>query len=476
MGRFTKNEKNTAVYRYGNLIINLVISSILARLLSPEEFGIVAMVLVFTPLFNLIGDFGLSKGVLQDNSLTARDHDSIFVFSLYFSLLLSIVFYFLGSTVASFFEEIRLEKVVKVLALGVFFSSGQAVLKAILEKIGTFKKIASFTIIAQLFSGVIAIYLAFRGFSYWSLIWRILILNIIIFISFFVTVRPKLSLTFSIESVLKILNFSAYNFGFNIVNYFARNGDNFLIGKYMGSSNLAFYEKAYTLMMLPVYNLTYVFTPVLLPDFAQKKNDINYVRRRYKNLITFLFYCGVIIGSVVSLFSKEVVLFVYGKQWLYSANILAVFAIFIPLQMIYSTVGSVLLAYGMSQYLFKYSLVNSVLILGSVFLGIYSGASIVEIGILVGVVFTISFLFIMVYLMREIISYTRHDVIEMVLTSFRLYGVLILPFLFVCFELVEHPVSKISLLLMQIVLIVYHAFKFDRELFIRIVRNIRTTL
>ena len=244
----------------------------------------------------------------------------------------------------------------------------------------------------------------------------------------------------------------------------------------MGSSNLAFYEKAYTLMMLPVYNLTYVFTPVLLPDFAQKKDDIIYVQNRYKNLITFLFYCGVIIGSVVSLFSREVVLFVYGKQWLYSANILAVFAIFIPLQMVYSTVGSVFLAYGMSQYLFKFSLINSVLILVSVFIGINCDASIVEIGILVGVVFTISFLFIMVYLMRDIISYTRRDVIEMLLTGFRLYGVLMLPFLLVCFELVEHPVLKISLLLMQIVLIVYHAFKFDWELFIRIVRNIRTTL
>src|SRR5699024_4389501 len=101
-----------------------------------------------------------------------------------------------------------------------------------------------------------------------------------------------LEMTWGIPSIRKIFKFSAYQFIFNIINYFSRNLDKLLIGKYMGMSPLGYYEKSYRLMMLPLQNITHVITPVMHPIFSDYQHDLNHLAGAYEKIIRLLAFIG----------------------------------------------------------------------------------------------------------------------------------------------------------------------------------------
>ncbi|WP_010419243.1 lipopolysaccharide biosynthesis protein [Anaerophaga thermohalophila] len=391
----------SAIAKYSNIVLSVVIGAILARLLTPQEFGIVALVTVFIIFFNLLGDFGIGKAVVQNQQLTEYDIQSIFIFSIFFALLLATLFYFSAPLIAKFYSEDELIKVSKFLSLAVLFHTLQAVPKALLEKALRFKRIGLISVTTQLTTGIIAIILAYKDFSYYALVVRSILNGCFLFVVFYFLTPIKIIFKIDWSSINKIIRFSIFNFGFNFINYFSRNGDNLLVGKFLGSTSLGFYDKAYRLMMMPVQNLTHVITPVMMPVLSKYQDNRDIVYNTYSKVVKFLATIGFPLSIFLFFSAHEIINIIYGPQWDASIPVFKLLALIIGIQLIYSSAGSVFLSINRTELLFYYGLISSFILLSCISIGIFVGNNIVFVGYGIITGFTINF-FIVYYMLIHV--------------------------------------------------------------------------
>jgi O-antigen/teichoic acid export membrane protein len=157
----------------------------------------------------------------------------------------------------------------------------------------------------------------------------------------------------------QIFSYSAYQFLFNIINYFSRNLDKLLIGKYMGMSPLGYYEKSYRLMMLPLQNITQVITPVMHPIFSDYQNDLERLASGYERIVRFLAFIGLPLSVLLYFTASEVTLIIFGDQWIPSIPIFQILTLSVGIQIILSSSGSIFQAAGDTKSLFVCGLFSS---------------------------------------------------------------------------------------------------------------------
>jgi PST family polysaccharide transporter len=391
----------TAIAKYSNIVFTILIGAVLARLLTPKEFGIVALVTVFVTFFNLLGDFGIGKAVVQNQKLTKYDVQSIFSFSIVFALLLGALFYLAAPLIAKFYSEVELIRISKFLSLAVLFHTLQAIPRALMEKTLRFKQIGFITVVTQLITGIIAIILAYKDFSYYALVIRSILNGSILFVLFYFLAPIKVVLKIDWNSINKVIRFSIFNFGFNFINYFSRNGDNLLVGKFLGTTSLGFYDKAYRLMMMPVQNLTHVITPVMMPILSKYQDDSDVIYNTYRKIVKVLATIGFPLSVFLYFSAHEIINIIYGPQWDASVPVFKLLALIIGIQLIYSSAGSVFLSIGRTQLLFYYGLISSFILLSCIMLGIFFGNNLVSVGYGIVTGFTLNF-FIVYYILIHI--------------------------------------------------------------------------
>lgn len=328
--------------KYMVVVLQLVISAVLARLLTPEEYGIVAVITVFTSFFSILADLGVGNAVVQNQSLTKNDIQNIYAWSLKKAVLLGVLFALLAFPISWFYSDSVYLQLVPLLSISVVFSAANMVPNALLRKQKKFVLIGLRSIVVCIACASITITLAYFGASYYALIVNTISNSLFVFLwnlrgsglnPFHKTSNTK-------ESVDKIRSFSSYLFRFNIMNYFSRNLDNLLIGKFFGSSDLGYYNKAYTLMLYPINNFTSVLTPVLLPFLSERQNDIDFIYKKYLQFVKALSLVGLYVSVFCYFTSYEMVCILYGENWLLSVPCFQLLAISIWSQMICSCTGT----------------------------------------------------------------------------------------------------------------------------------------
>jgi teichuronic acid exporter len=370
----------TAIAKYSGVLISLVIGAILARLLTPEEFGIVALVFVFVTFFNLLGNFGLGPAIVQRKDLSSRDIRSIFSFSLLLAIILSLAFYLSAGWIANFYNEPVLIPIVRILSLSILFNVLRIVPGALFVKKLEFKKIGIINLSVQLLSGIITIILAYSDFGYFALVYKSVLDGVFLFGIYYILnpIRPVIQII--ISPIKKIASFSIYQFGFNFINYFSRNLDNILIGKYLGNSALGYYNKSYGLMMLPVGNLTNVITPVLHPVLSNHQDDKPYIYRAYIRVIKILAMIGFPLSVYLYFAAPELIMVIYGSQWRESVPVFQILAFTIGFQICLSSSGSIFQAIDRTDLLFLSGGISACLMISGITYGIFVGKSIEAVG------------------------------------------------------------------------------------------------
>ena len=381
----------TALSRYSNVLVSILISAVLARLLTPNEFGIVALIAVFTSFFNLLSNLGIAPAIVQNKSLTEEDISSIFSFSIAISLFLSAIFFFIAPFIASFYNEPVLINLSRLMALGILFYSLQAVPNGLNRKMLRFKQIGIISVVVNIVSGIIAIILAYLGFSYYALVINSILTGFFTFIAYYILSPVKPSLGIQVSSIRKIARFSIFQFLFNFINYFARNADNLLIGKYFSPSALGFYDRAYRLMKMPVQNLTFVITPVLHPVLSNYQNDKKVIYDAYYKIVKFLGIIGFPLSIFLFFSASEIIRIVYGPQWVQSIAVFKLLALTIGIQIVLSSTGSIFQATNRTNLMFYAGFLGAVLIVGGIIYGVFIGKSLVSVGYGIMVAFSLNF-------------------------------------------------------------------------------------
>ncbi|SFC11386.1 polysaccharide transporter, PST family [Alkalibacterium subtropicum] len=331
----------TAIGKYSIVVVQLLVNAIVSRILTPEEFGIVAAVNIFLVFFQLLADFGIGPAVIQNKDLNTKEVNSIFAFSLYIAFGLAVVFVFLGYPMSLFYGNEVFIPISRILAIAVFFYGILVVPQSILLREKNFRLVNITTVIGASVSGIIAISLALLGFSYYAIIIGNTAKAFTLFVVFYMKTDTRFSLKFNRGPLKKIFAFSRNQFLFNFINYFSRNLDNLLIGRYFSASALAYYDKAYQVSLYPNQVLTSLVTSVIHPILSDYEEEKERIRRVYLRISNLLATLGMPLSVFLFFAAEEVILFLFGGQWDGSVQAFQILALSIWIQMILSSTGGI---------------------------------------------------------------------------------------------------------------------------------------
>lgn len=363
-----------ATSKYTNVILGLVFSAVLSRLLSPEDYGIVAVVTVFTNFFSLFADMGIGTAVIQNKKLSENDENRIFTFTLYVGLVLFVMFSLFSIILVAIYENPVYYIVGPLLGVSLALTTFNMVPNARLMKSKKFLLVAIRTVLSAVFGYVVAVIIALVGGKYYAIIFQSIITALITFLWNWKSAKLRFQFRGIMQSVKKIWGFSSYQFGFNFVNYFSRNLDNLLTGYFFGDRMLGYYDKAYKLMRYPVDNLTNVITPSIQPILSDHQDDSRYVMEKYNKMAKFLAIIAVYISCVCFFASEEIILLYFGSQWegaVLSFHYLSISLIF---QIVGGLSGSIYQCVNKTKAMFWSGIIGSLITVVSIMIGIWFGS------------------------------------------------------------------------------------------------------
>lgn len=348
-----------AVAKYSGIVISLIVSAILARMISPSAFGTIAVAMVILLFLNVLSDIGIGTAIVQFKQLTRKNLSDIFTITVIIGFFLSVLLYYSSGLISDYYSNEILSRVCKYMCIVIFFNSLNIVPNGLMRKAKRFKAIAIRTLFFRVLSGSIAIWGAFHGWEIYALLVSPIVTSIGVFLVNYYNYPQHIVYRISRESIIVIFSYSFYQFLFSFINYFSRHLDKLLIGKYFSMEQLGYYDKSYHLMMLPVQNISFVIDPVLHPvlsSFQDKKEDL---MKKNEKLSSYIANLSFPIGVFLFLCGGEIIRIVYGERWVAAIPVFQILALSLPLQIILSTINPIFQSSGHTKTMFYSGILNT---------------------------------------------------------------------------------------------------------------------
>lgn len=355
-------------------ILQFASTAVLARLLMPEDYGLMAMVTVIFGFVYLFKDLGLSSATIQSAEITHKQVSTLFWVNLGVSCCLTLLTAALAPAIALFYGEPRLVEISITLATGFIFGGLGVQHKALLKRQMQFGTLAAIDIASMFVSIAVGIIAAWSGAGYWALVLMQLSTPISDAIGSWVACGWRPSLPSRDANIASMLNFGSNITGFQILNYFSRNLDNILIGWYWGSQQLGIYAKAYQLLLQPFQQLTLPISNVIWPALTRLQNDPKrYLAYYHKGLLLIVTFS---MPLVVFMFvdAEEMVRILLGEKWL---DAVIIFRLLGPAAFVSTfsvAAGWVYTSLGRADRQFKWAMIVSTVDVISFIIGVRWGA------------------------------------------------------------------------------------------------------
>tara|TARA_B110000027_G_C16120037_1_gene302311 strand:+ start:3751 stop:5208 length:1458 start_codon:yes stop_codon:yes gene_type:complete len=367
---YTQHTKDTLLGVKWNFLVRVfsqislfIVGIILMRILSPSDFGLLAMITVLTGFFVVFKDFGLGNSLIHKGKIDDLDINTIFWFSLSLGSFLTLLVFSSSSFIANFYNEPKLVDLTRCISLlfviGAFGDTHFILLRKNLE----YKKIFIVEISSVIISSAVALYLAYNNWDVWSLVGmqfsKALTNSIIIWI--ISEYKPKF--IFSYVRLKEHWKFAYPLLGNKIFNYWTRNSDRFFIGKYLGSEQLGFYSRANNLIVMPTSQLISVVAPILFPSFAKIKDDKLRIKKIYLSALRMTTFLIFPLMGLIFVFAKPMVHTLFGDQWIILIPLIKIFTILGVIESMTKISGSLLMSQGNIKTL---ATINILLGIGSI--------------------------------------------------------------------------------------------------------------
>ncbi|MBO5836928.1 MAG: lipopolysaccharide biosynthesis protein [Oscillospiraceae bacterium] len=433
--------------------VSIVVSIVLARLLSPEEYGIIPLTTIFISLCNAFVTSGFGSALIQKKDADDLDYSSCFYTSLGVSILLYGVMFFAAPYIAAFYEVPVLTAVVRVLSLRLPLSAISTVQHAYVSKHYLFKKFFLSTLLGTVVSGVVGIYMAYHGFGVWALVAQELIINVMDKIVLFITVkwRPKLCYSWEREKKLlsygwKLLASALLNTGYNELR-------GLIIGKKYTTADLAFYNKGKSFPEMIGVNVEGPINAVLFPLMSNAQNNVSVVKEMTRKSIRIGSYAMAPLLFGLAAVAPTLVPVLFTEKWnpcVVYMQILCFVNLFYP---IHTANLQAIKALGRSDLFLKLEItkkvVGLVVLLASIPFGVFWMVASM-------IVTTIAACFINAYPNRKLLGYSYTEQFKDLFPGFAMafvMGSLVYPLQYL-------PIHGIAILAMQVVLgtIIYLIF------------------
>jgi len=361
------------VNQFGVQFFNLLFSILLARVLSPTEYGLIAMVTVFTGFSAVLLDFGFGNALIYKDNPSKTDWSTVFWFNIFLGIFLFLLLYLASPVIAAYYDISILETITALLACNFLLANFSIVYRAMLARELNFKGISIADISSIVLSGVVGIVMALLDYGVWSLVFQRLSASFFRLFAFLLITKWLPSIVFSIASFKEVFSYSIYLLLEKMLNYWSRNADNMLIGKYIGEKDLGVYNRAYSFLMFPITAIVRVVTGVLFPTMSKMKDDVEGVQDVFIRVSRMVVFLIIPLMSIFFLCSKEITLIVFGEKWIEMVPLLELFAFLGVYQSIIGLNGPIYLSKGETRLNFKVGLFTETINILAIIIGINWG-------------------------------------------------------------------------------------------------------
>lgn len=389
-----------AASKYGSMFIQFGITMILSRLISPKEYGVIALLLVLVNFLTLFSDMGLGIAVIQHPKMSKERLNQLFSFTILLGFILMILLSVLSYPISVIYENKEYLKLGPLISIVAFFNSLNVIPKSIQIRDKHFNIIAIRTLTSSLVSGLIAVLLASNGFGVYALVIHSIASSILVLLWNYFS-NPLKPQRFTFKTVFSLMgSYSLFHLAYNIINYFTRNLDNLIIGAKFGSAALGYYDKAYTLNLYPNTIFTNVITGVLHPYIRDIDKDKILVMKKLNKILKVLSIIGAYVMVISFWASREIIIIVYGENWYESVRYFNMLALCIWAQMLGSVAGSFFLGLKRTDQILKCGIFNITIIVIAIILGILNN-SVVMISFYVAIAYNLIFVFTYYMLVKK---------------------------------------------------------------------------
>jgi len=364
-------------------VITFVVGIILARLLSPREFGLIGMIIIFIAISKLLVDSGFNQALIRKKNCTQTDYSTIFYFNIIASIFLYSLLFIFSESIARFFDEPKLKLIVQILGIVIIINSLTIIQKTQLVKSLDFKLLTKVSIIASTMSGITGITLASTGFGVWSLVVKTLADATITTFLLFLWNKWKPSFFFSKNSFKELFSFGSKLLLARLINTIYRNIYYFIIGKFYSAKELGFFTKADRFRNVASENIYFVINRVSYPVLASIQNDTKKLKQSYRKLlkssmlITFFLLMG------LAAVSKAMILTLIGRQWLQSVIYLQLLCFVGIMYPLYALNLNILKVLGRSDLCLNLEIIRNLFAIPMIIIGIFWGIKIMIIGLII---------------------------------------------------------------------------------------------
>lgn len=370
LGKSKKGFKWDLLGSFVNQVFNLGISIVLARLLSPQEFGIVGIALVFTSLTEVFTDVGFSSGIIYKQKLDDKAYSSVFYINISLSVVFAAIIFFSAPYIGGFYSDDDISTVLRYLAIVPIIAALGKVHSAILVKDLDFKSLTIRDVIAKVLGGVTGIIAALNNFGVFSLV----IQHIVAAISgtFMLWFRSRWipRLTFSWNSVRSITSYSIYVFFENLIRRLFIRLDTLAIGKFFSPAVLGFYSRAESLNSQVATYSSNSLRKIAFPLLSSIQDDERFQAIFFKLLAASCIAVTYLAGGLL-IFADEIILLLFGPQWGPSIIIFKILLYKVAISPFGALLGATLLSKGLSKLKFKISLIQRVVLITPILIAIF---------------------------------------------------------------------------------------------------------
>jgi O-antigen/teichoic acid export membrane protein len=402
---------------FASLGIQFIVGIILARILSPKEFGLIGMLTIFIAVSQSFIDSGFSQALIRKKDPSQADYSTVFYFNMIIGVICFLILFFCASLISRFFKEPQLKFLIQILGLSLIINAFTIIQQTILIRRIDFKLQAKISVISSVVSGVIGLGMAFAGYGVWSLVIKTITMYAITSILLWLWNRWKPVLVFSIQSFKELFSFGSNLLVSGLIDTIYRNVYYLVIGKFFSAQELGYYTRADQFNAFPSSNLTAVIQRVSYPVLSSIKEDIPKLKEAYKKLIrSTMLICFVLMLGMAAI-AKPMILTLIGEKWescVIYLQMLCFVGMFLPLHALNL---NMLQVEGRSDLFLRLEIIKKALAIPIIVIGVIWGIKAMILGMIVN---TLIAYYLNSYWSGRFIGYSFLEQIKDVLPSFLL--------------------------------------------------------
>jgi O-antigen/teichoic acid export membrane protein len=338
--------------------VQIAATVVLARLLTPADFGIVTMITTFSLLFSSFGLNGFTEGILQREEVTHFLASNLFWINVSTAALLTVAFAALAPLMALFYHDPLVAHAARGMSLTIVVASFSVIHLALLKRAMRFSAVSANGVVSRVVYVTVSIILAHAGWGYWALVTGCIAQQLSISLGAWLMCRWTPGLPHRVPGTGATVKFALKVYSHFCFSYFSGNTDNLLVGWRFNAPALGFYKKAFDLFTLPVCQLLSPIGAVVIATLSRFNRDRAHYQRYFLSGMSVLAFLGMGIGADFTLVGKDLIRFLLGPNWAESSRIFTYFGPGIGIMILYNTHGWVHLSIGRPDRWFRWGLVE----------------------------------------------------------------------------------------------------------------------